>query len=166
MNRYLYRQNDPTVAALPYGRLRRQVADAGCALVAIYNLMNRLGQTQEFSAIIKDAQRLHMPWLFGLFGTKPHAPARYFREKSIPFFCTNHAEAFKEQLADCDAAIICAWNKPRRYGIHFYLICNDNGRLTALNRFANDNQPTVFSPDDVEKGYFITGYIFPKEKKA
>ena len=76
MNRYLYRQNDPTVAALPYGRLQRQVADAGCALVAIYNLMNRLGQPQEFSAIIKDAQRLHMPWLFGLFGTKPHAPAR------------------------------------------------------------------------------------------
>ena len=166
MRQYLYRQNDPAVGGLRYGRLRRQVADAGCGLVAIYNILNRLGQPQDFPAIIRDAQRLHMPWLFGLFGTKPHAPSRYFREKSIPFFGTNHAETFREQLAGCNAAIICTWNKPRRCGIHFFTILNDNGRLTALNRYANHNEPTAFSPCEVEKKYFITGYIFPQEKKA
>jgi len=166
MSRYLYRQNDPSVAGLRYGRLRRQVADAGCGLVAIYNILNRLEQPQDFPAILRDAQRLHMPWLFGLFGTKPHALKRYFRKKSIPFLCTDHAETFREQLTGCDAAIICTWNKPRRCGIHFFTILNDNGRLTALNRYANDNEPTAFSPDDVEKKYFITGYIFPDEKKA
>lgn len=157
---YLYRQNDPAVAAARYGRLRLPVSYVGCGLVAIYNVMRRLGQPQEFAAIVRDAQRLHMPWLFGLFGTKPHAPAKYFRAKQVPFVQTDSAEKFRAALRNCNAAILCTWNDKRTQGIHFFTVFNDNGRLTALNRYDGGTRPTPFTPQDVKDKRFITGLIF------
>lgn len=155
---FIYRQTDDAVAALRYGRVQLPLARNGCGLVAIYNAMLRLGKPQTMEDILRDAQRLHLPWLFGLFGTKPSAPARYFRDKGIPFVRVNDAGAFCRALPAADCAVICTWCDKRRHGIHFYTVCNDNGRLTALNRFYAD-APTPFSAEDVRRDRFITGYL-------
>ncbi len=159
MQQYIYRQTDPQIAALRYGKGRKCIAHNGCGLVAIYNVMQRLGRPQPFEAVVRDAQRLHMPWLFGLFGTKPSAPARYFRDKGVPFVRAGRHRDFCERLTTADTAIICTWCDKRRHGIHFYTVCNDNGTLTALNRFYAD-APTPFSLEELRRDRFITGYLF------
>lgn len=159
MQTYIYRQDDPAVADVRYGRLRQRVERNGCGPVAICNVMLRLGKPQPFAAIIRDAQKLHMPWLFGLFGTKPSAPARYFRSKGIPFVYTKRCEDFCAGLITAKAAILCVWCNKRRDGIHFFTVINDGGRLSALNHVYAD-APTPFSPQDVRQDRFITGYLF------
>ncbi len=156
---YLFRQDDPAVAALRYGRAGKTVDRVGCGLVAIYNLMKRLGCPQELSAVIQEAQRLHMPWLFGLFGTKPRSLGRYFRKMGVPFTRTDSCAAFREQLGGAAAAIVCTWNDKRTDGIHFYTIFNENGRLTSLNLCCAD-APLPFSASSLRGDRFITGYLF------
>lgn len=166
MKPYLTRQDDPAVASLTYGRLGKTVDHVGCGLVAIYNVMHALGMPQDFRDILRDAQRLHMPWLFGVFGTKPWAIKRYFAHKGISFESTGDCEAWRRSLPDCRAAIICTWNSKRRHGIHFYAVVNQNGQLLALNRYSNCNAPTPFAPSEVRADRFITGLVFPEKRNT
>lgn len=163
MKPYVTRQNDPEIAALTYGRARLKIENVGCGLVAVYNVMCRLHQPQSFEDIIRDAQRLRLPWLFGVFGTKPRSLGRYFRQKKIPFEQTNDSAVFLEKLKTADAAIICTWNSKRTHGIHFYTVLNDGGSLSALNQYTAD-APTAFSADAVRKDRFITGYLFDRQQ--
>ena len=156
---YLYGQDDERIASLCYGKARRKIENTGCGLVAVYNVMKRLDRAQPFEEIIRDAQRLHMPWLFGFFGTKPRSLLRYFKLHGVPCRLTNDCADFKKSLLDTTAAIICTWNDRRTSGIHFYTVFNDGGRLTALNRFCG-NASTPFSAEDVREDRFICGYIF------
>jgi len=158
---YLYAQDDPRIASLCYGRAKQKIERSGCGLVAIYNVMKRLGKAQPFPDIIRDAQRLHMPWLFGFFGTKPRSLRRYFKLHGVPFRLTNDCADFKESLAAANAAVLCTWNDKRTSGIHFYAVFNDNGKLTALNRYCG-NAPTAFSAEDVRADRFICGYLFER----
>ena len=159
-NDYLFRQDDPAVASLTYGRLGKTVDHVGCGLVSIYNVMRALGREQDFADILSDAMRLHMPWLFGVFGTKPRSLTRYFGKQGVPVERTDDCEYWRNALPACRAAIICTWNDKRRHGIHFYAVVNDNGRLSALNRYCDWDTATPFSPADVRADRFITGYLF------
>ena len=100
-----------------------------------------------------------MPWLFGLFGTKPKSLGRYLDEKGVPYWLTTDADVLRAMLKNADAVIICTWNKPRTGGIHFYTVFNDNGRLTALNRFSDDSA-TAFAAQDIDRKRLIAGYVF------
>lgn len=159
MKTYVTRQNDPLIGSLAYGRAKRQIANVGCGLVAIYNIMSRLRCPQTVEEIIRDAQRLKMPWLFGIFGTKPKSLGRYFRQKKIPFEQTSDSAVFLKKLPAADAAIICTWNSKRTEGIHFFAVLNDNGSFSALNQY-NADTPTAFSAEAVRRDRFITGYLF------
>ena len=156
---YLYGQDDERIASLCYGKARRQIKNTGCGLVAVYNVMKRLGREQPFEAIIRDAQRLHMPWFFGFFGTKPRSLRRYFKLQGVPCRLTNDCADFKKSLSAATAAIICTWNDKRTSGIHFYTVFNDSGSLSALNRYCG-NAPMPFTAEDVREDRFICGYIF------
>lgn len=159
MKEYVTGQNDSRIGGLPYGRAKRKIAAVGCGLVAIYNVMRRLHCPQTLEEIICDAQKLKMPWLFGVFGTKPKSLGRYFRLKKIPFEQTSDSAAFLKMLPTADAAIICTWNNKRTDGIHFFTVFNDSGKFTALNQY-NADTPTVFSFETVRRNRFITGYLF------
>lgn len=156
---YLYGQDDVRVASLRYGKARRQIESVGCGLVAVYNVMKRLDREQSFEDIIRDAQRLHMPWLFGFFGTKPRSLSRYFKLHRVDCRLTNNCAEFKSSLSEANAAIICTWCGKRTDGIHFFTVFNDDGRLTALNRYCG-KAPTPFSSDEIREDRFICGYLF------
>ncbi len=157
---YIFNQSAPDIADIKYGFSRRKVKNVGCGMVAVYNVMLRLNKPQSFAEIVGEARKLHMPWLFGFFGTKPRSLGRYFDRMGIPCKRTDSAEEFCGGLEKCSAAIICTWNDRRRDGIHFYAIINDGGRLTSLNRFCNETKPSAFSPESVRADRFITGYLF------
>lgn len=156
---YLFRQTHPAVASLRYGRCRTAFGKTGCGAAAIYNVMKRQGKPQALPDILRDAERLRMPWLFGLFGTKPKSLGRYLDEKGVPYWLTTDADVLRAMLKNADAVIICTWNKPRTGGIHFYTVFNDNGRLTALNRFSDDSA-TAFAAQDIDRKRLIAGYVF------
>ena len=159
-DKYIFLQSDPSVASLKYGRPGIKIKTNGCGMVAVYNVMRSLGSPVELPDIIREAEALRMPWLFGFFGTKPRSLGRYFSKKEISFKRTDDCAEFKESLEKCSAAIICTWCSKRRDGIHFFTIINDNGKLKALNRWSNVDHATDFSPADIRPDRFITGYLF------
>ena len=159
-NEYIFLQSDPSVAKIKYGRTGMKVKHNGCGMVAVYNVMRRLGSPCELPDIIRDAEALRMPWLFGLFGTKPRSLGRYFSKKEISYVRTDDCTEFIEKLEKCSAAIVCTWCSKRRDGIHFYTILNEGGIFKALNRWSNVDNATHFSPDDIRPNRFITGYLF------
>lgn len=156
---YLFRQTHPDVASLRYGRCSRRFGTVGCGTAAVYNVMKRKNHAEALPEILREAERLRMPWLFGLFGTKPKSLRRYFDEKHVPYWFTTDAFVLRAMLESADAAVICTWNKPATGGIHFYTVLNDNGVLTAVNRF-NSDSATAFAPDEIDAKRFIAGYIF------
>ena len=160
INRYIYRQDDPVIASLRYGRLGKRIEKVGCALIAIFNVMRHLGKPREMTDIILDAERLRMPWLFAVFGTKPRSLGRYFSANGVEYARISDLAEFKERLNGCNCAIICTWNDKRLHGIHFYAVFNDGGTLTSLNRFCNNDNAIPFSPDVLKENRFITGYLF------
>lgn len=162
---YIFRQSDPRVAPLHYGRFGRELKNVGCGVVAMYNVCQRLGKPQEVAGIIRDAERLRMPWLFGLFGTKPKSLDRYFASREIPLRKTTDSEELRNSLAQSDCAVICTWNKKRSDGIHFFTVLNDGGKLSALNLYDSD-RATSFSADEIRDDRFIAGYLFPKQDDA
>ena len=110
--------------------------------------------------IISSAEKLRMPWLFGVFGTKPRSLGRYFSANGVEYARISDLAEFKERLNGCNCAIICTWNAKRLHGIHFYAVFNDGGTLTSLNRFCNNDNAIPFSPDVLKENRFITGYLF------
>ena len=122
--------------------------------------MRSLGSPVELPDIIREAETLRMPWLFGFFGTKPRSLGRYFSKREISFKRTDDCTEFKENLEKCRAAIICTWCSKRRDGIHFFTIINDSGKLKALNRWSDVDHATDIAPDDIRADRFITGYLF------
>lgn len=160
INDYLYRQDNKQAAALKYGRLGKRIENVGCALVAVFNVMKRLGKPRAMTEIISSAEKLRMPWLFGVFGTKPRSLGRYFSANGVEYARISDLAEFKERLNGCNCAIICTWNDKRLHGIHFYAVFNDGGTLTSLNRFCNNDNAIPFSPDVLKENRFITGYLF------
>ena len=159
-NKYIFLQSDPSVASLKYGKPGIKIKTNGCGMVAVYNVMRSLGNPVELPDIIREAEALRMPWLFGFFGTKPRSLGRYFSKKEISFKRTDDCAEFKESLEKCRAAIICTWCSKRRDGIHFFAIINDSGKLKALNRWSDVDHATDITPDDIRADRFITGYLF------
>ncbi len=58
INRYIYRQDDPVIASLRYGRLGKRIEKVGCALVAIFNVMRHLGSEDIFPQTALNMQEL------------------------------------------------------------------------------------------------------------
>ena len=79
----IYGQCNSPIAQLCYGRTRQTVAKTGCGAVAVYNALVLSGKNAVFEDVLREMERLRMPWMFGLFGTKPFALRRYFRKNNI-----------------------------------------------------------------------------------
>ncbi len=157
---YIFRQSHPSVADLRYGALHRRFADVGCGVAAIYNVMLFLGKPQAIPDIIREAESLKMPWLFGMFGTKPRSLGRYFDKKGVAYMQTDSAARFREGLKTACCAIICAWNEPKTNGIHFFAVIRTAEGCRSLNQYSNCDSATDFSPDEISEKRFITGYLF------
>ena len=158
---YIFRQSDPRASSLQYGRFGRRLKNVGCGVVAMYNVGVRLKKPQSAAEVIRDAERLRMPWMFGLFGTKPKSLGKYFSARGFTMWMTTDSKVFRSLLKDADCAVICTWNSNRSDGIHFFTILNDNGNLRALNQYCEDSA-TPFSESDIRGDRFISGYVFPR----
>lgn len=150
-------QNDPNVATLLYGALNQPVEKVGCAAVAVYNAMRLVGRQTDFCGILAQFESLRMPWLFGLFGTKPLSLRRFFRRNLIPVRNYYSLKKYQNALTDGCVGIICAWNKGFR-GIHFYCVFRKDGKLRSLNHYYSSHA-LDFSFSELSKPRFITGTI-------
>ena len=157
---YIFRQSHPSVADLRYGAIHRRFADVGCGVAAVYNVMLFLGKPQAIPDIIRDAESLKMPWLFGMFGTKPKSLGRYFSKMGVPYRQTDSAAQFREALKTAGCAVICTWNERKTDGIHFFTILRSGDSFTSLNQYCDCDRAVLFSPDAISESRFITGYLF------
>ncbi len=156
---YITRQTDERIAKAAYGRLGNPTSRVGCAVVAVYNVMLRLGKPQPYADVVRDCERLGLPWLFGALGTKPRKLGRYFRLHGVAFGRIRKADAFKAALNDCSAAIVCTWNSKITNGIHFYAVLKENGRLMSANQHYS-NGLLDFDTSCIRNDRFIVGYVF------
>ncbi|MBR1484016.1 MAG: hypothetical protein IJ598_13775 [Ruminococcus sp.] len=156
-HQYIYGQCNAPVASLCYGKAKKPVAEVGCGAVALYNAMTAKGIPVEFENLLREMEALKMPWLFGVFGTKPLSLRRFLRKNNIPFKNYISLQRFKHQLTDNHVGIVCAWN-PRFYGIHFYCVLPQDGQLYSLN-YISSNQKQPFDDNILSVTRFIIGYI-------
>ena len=138
---FIYGQCNNPISQLCYGKSRKPVSKVGCGVVALYNALVFKGIDAEFSDLLRAMEKLGMPWLFGVFGTKPFSLKRYF----------------KNSLTDGKIGIVCAWNKGFR-GLHFYCICSENGEYRSMN-FVSSDQALSFDLLQITPLRFVTGYI-------
>ena len=82
---FIYGQCNNPISQLCYGKSRKPVSKVGCGVVALYNALVFKGIDAEFSDLLRAMEKLGMPWLFGVFGTKPFSLKRYFKKNNIPF---------------------------------------------------------------------------------
>ena len=154
---YICGQDDPTVAELRYGTANRPVRQVGCAAVAVYNALRLVGKQMNFCEILAQFETLRMPWLFGLFGTKPLSLKRFFRYNKIPFQNYYRLKQFRTAFTDGCVGIVSAWNKGF-HGIHFYCIFQKDGKLYSLNQYYS-RHALDFSIKELSKPRFIVGTI-------
>lgn len=160
VTRFITRQNSEDVAALQYGRLHKTVEKTGCGPAAIFNVMKLLGQEQSFVEIIAECESLRLPWLFGIFGTKPFRLGKYFDRHRVSYSLYRNAVDFKAALATGKCAIVCTKNSGKlRDGIHFYTLFTSGGKLKSLNRYYADT-PLDASVEEIKNNRFIAGYLF------
>ena len=154
---FIFGQDSPTVSALRFGTANRTVGQVGCAAVAVYNALRLVGRPTDFCKILAQFESLRMPWLFGMFGTKPLSLKRFFRRNLIPFQNYYSLSKFRTALSEGYVGIICAWNKGFR-GIHFYCVFHKDGKLRSLNQFYSQ-QALDFSFLELSQSHFIVGTI-------
>lgn len=153
----IYGQCNSPIAQLCYGRTRQTVAKTGCGAVAVYNALVLSGKNAVFEDVLREMERLRMPWMFGLFGTKPFALRRYFRKNNIPYKNYLSSKSFKNALHDGKIGIVCAWNRGFK-GLHFYCLYRENDNLLSLN-FISSNKAQSFELSEITPLRFVTGYI-------
>lgn len=154
---FIYGQCNNPISQLCYGKSRKPVSKVGCGVVALYNALVFKGIDAEFSDLLRAMEKLGMPWLFGVFGTKPFSLKRYFKKNNIPYKNYISVKHFKNSLTDGKIGIVCAWNKGFR-GLHFYCICSENGEYRSMN-FISSDQALSFDLLQITPLRFVTGYI-------
>lgn len=160
---YIFGQCVPPIAELKYGRCCGSVAQKGCGAAAVYNALRYIGRKQPVCEVLREMEQLRMPWIFGLFGTKPFSLRRYFRKNNIPFENYCGYSRFLSALKENSIGIICSWNKRFR-GIHFYCVYSENDKLYSLNYY-NSQKEEPFDGRETNGLRFITGYVINKQAK-
>ena len=154
---YIFGQNRSPVASLCYGRFDRPVEQVGCAAAAVYNALQFIGRPMDFCDILAQFENLRMPWLFGLFGTKPLSLKRFFRRNLIPYQNYYNLNAFRNALSDGRIGIVCAWNR-KFHGIHFYCVFKKDNQYQSINQYYSDHA-LEFSFKELSSLRFIVGTI-------
>lgn len=95
---FIYGQCNNPISQLCYGKSRKPVSKVGCGVVALYNALVFKGIDAEFSDLLRAMEKLGMPWLFGVFGTKPFSLKRYFKKNNIPYKNYISVKHFKNSL--------------------------------------------------------------------
>lgn len=156
---YIGSQLSPDVSHLTYGKAGQTVDKVGCGIVAVYNALLRCGESVDFNDLLRSMEKLRMPWLFGLFGTKPHSLGRVFRKYNIPYKKYSSVRHFSQALAKAHAGIVCSWN-PGLRGIHFYCVYYSYKEkyIYSLNYY-NQDIPTVIDASAFSQKRWIVGYL-------
>ena len=156
---YIGSQLSPDVSHLTYGKAGQTVDKVGCGIVAVYNALLRCGESVDFNDLLRSMEKLRMPWLFGLFGTKPHSLGRVFREYNIPYKKYGSVRHFSQALAKAHAGIVCSWN-PGLRGIHFYCVYySDKEKCIYSLNYYNQDIPTVIDASAFSQKRWIVGYL-------
>ena len=156
-NGFVFGQNQAPVAMLRYGSADRPVEQVGCAAAAVYNALKLAGKQTDLCEVLSQFEALRMPWLFGLFGTKPLSLRRFFRRNNIPFSNYISLKKFRQALDDGKIGVVCAWNKGFK-GLHFYCVYSDNGAYRSMN-FISSDKALDFDFSELTALRFVTGYI-------
>ena len=155
----IFSQKDSRVKDLLFGK-RGHIGAEGCGAVAIYNVMKFIEQPQDFCDILREMEKLHMPWLGAKFGTKPHSLGRYFSKHRIFYRKYNAPVDFKAALLSHRIGILCTWNRRFR-GMHFYCIyfSNEENKYYSINCHSTDKDFMPITLDEISNLRFITGYV-------
>ena len=156
-NGFVFGQNQAPVAMLRYGNADRPVEQVGCAAAAVYNALKLAGKQTDLCEVLSQFEALRMPWLFGLFGTKPLSLRRFFRRNNIPFSNYFNLKRFEKAMTEGKTGIVCTWNKRYR-GIHFYCVCVRDGKALSFNQYYSDHA-LDFSFEELSSRRFVVGYI-------
>lgn len=156
---YIFGQCEQPVGDLRYGSAGKALADVGCGVAAIYNVMRFLGKEQPVADVTRDCELLRLAFFGGRFGTRTKKLGRYFDLHGVPYQIFRRCDRFKTALADCQIAIVCTWNNKITDGIHFYCVYPDGGGFASLNYRSTDKaQPYALSL--LRSDRFIIGYMF------
>ena len=155
----IYSQHDGRVAELAYGE-HGHIGREGCGPAAVYNALRHIGEARVLPEVIRDMEKLSLPWLGARFGTKAFSLGRIFRLYGVPCEkCVSPTE-FKGRLADSRVGIVCTWN-PRFYGMHFFSVYYDKrgGAYYSAN-FRNTGKGFRRTAiDEISSLRFIAGYL-------
>ena len=110
----------------------------GCGVVATYNAAYLLGKRIHPSEIIRRFERCGA-LLFGLFGTLPFAPRRFFRRSGCAVTTSRRREDFDRLAKSHKVSIL--WYFHRR-GAHFITLQWDGTRYVGYNVFSGSGAPT------------------------
>ena len=130
---FIFGQCKQPVGDLRYGSAEKPVADVGCGVAAVYNVMRLLGKYQPVADVARDCELLRLAFFGGRFGTATKKLGRYFSYHGVSCREFRRCGEFKAALDGCKAAIVCTWNDRITDGIHFYCIYPDGGGFSSLN---------------------------------
>lgn len=156
---YIGTQLSPDVSHLTYGKANQTVDKVGCGIVAVYNALILCGKSIDFNDLLFSMEALHMPWMFGLFGTKPFSLGRVLRKNNIPYKKYITVRRFTQNLPRKCAGIVCSWNHGFR-GIHFYCVyySKTENCIYSLNYY-NRNEPVRTDSSVFSQMRWIVGYL-------
>lgn len=156
---FIFGQCKQPVGDLRYGSAEKPVADVGCGVAAVYNVMRLLGKDQPVADVARDCELLRLAFFGGRFGTATKKLGRYFSYHGVSCRKFRRCGEFKAALDGCKAAIVCTWNDKITDGIHFYCIYPDGGSFSSLN-FHSTDRAQPFSLSQLRDDRFIIGYVF------
>ena len=107
---FIFGQCKQPVGELRYGSAEKPVADVGCGVAAVYNVMRLLGKDQPVADVARDCELLRLAFFGGRFGTATKKLGRYFSYHGVSCREFRRCGEFKAALDGCKAAIVCTWN--------------------------------------------------------
>ena len=102
----------------------------GCEIIAVCNALRTLGAPMPLWETAECFSRTLGLWLFGIFGTRPHAIPSFFRGRG--FRVTVYKKRAYEDAAKETVLIYSYWN-PRFRGIHTVELHKTEGGYEVLN---------------------------------
>lgn len=133
----------------------------GCEIIAITNLRRLMGIPVPLCEVAKEVYP-YGNWVSGVFGTKPYALERYFRENNLPVHVVRKYDLYKKAFSESKYGISIFWNdkiNPLK-GIHTVCIENTENGIMVYNRSNKKTEPVCYkSLDEYMIGKrFICGY--------
>ena len=144
---------------------KAKIKDVGCELVAVYNVMKRLGKWQNFANLITEFVINGLSWNYGYFGTESKYLAKYFDSHSVKYsHYYKDVSRFEKKAKKGRIAIMSFWNSGWFCdGIHTVAVFYKNGKWIVYNYSKYDETTSSFNNlTEIFKKtkYFIRGYVF------